>query len=156
MPKYASQTTVPANQSRSEIERTITKYGASEFVYGWTGSEALVQFQLLNRRIRFKVTVPKFEDFRHTSTYRVRTKVSQTQAFEQATRQVWRALLLIVKAKLEAVDAGISTFEEEFLAHIVLPSGDTVGGWIIPQVERAYETGEMPEMLPMLGSGNAG
>ena len=35
--------------------------------------------------------------------------------WEQACRQRWRALALVIKAKLEAIDAEISTFEEEFL-----------------------------------------
>lgn len=51
---------------------------------------------------------------------------------------------LIIKAKLVAIDSGITEFETEFLAHIVLPSGETVGGWVLPQVERAYEVGEIP------------
>ena len=41
-------------------------------------------------------------------------------------RQRWRALNLAIKAKLEAVESGIVTFDQEFLAHIVGPSGQTV------------------------------
>lgn len=60
------------------------------------------------------------------------------------------ALALVVKAKLEAVESGISTFEQEFMAHIVLPNGQTTGQWMIPQIEAAYKTGTMPALLPML------
>lgn len=53
-------------------------------------------------------------------------------------RQRWRALLLTVKAKLEAVECGISTLEQEFLAFIVLPNSMTLGDWImenaLPQI----------------------
>jgi hypothetical protein len=35
------------------------------------------------------------------------------------------------------------------LAHIVLPDGSTVGDWVRPQVESAYQLGTMPQMLPM-------
>lgn len=65
-----------------------------------------------------------------------------------AERQRWRALALVIKAKLEAVEAGITEFEEEFLAHIVLPNGGTVGQFMLPQVATAYETGQMPPLLP--------
>jgi hypothetical protein len=34
----------------------------------------------------------------------------------------WRALLLMIKAKVEAVESGVVTFEDEWLAHFVLPS----------------------------------
>lgn len=53
-----------------------------------------------------------------------------------------------IVAKLEAVEAGITEFEDEFLAHIVLPSGNTVGNWVRPQIAKSYATGEMPLMLP--------
>ena len=57
---------------------------------------------------------------------------------------------MIIKAKLEAADSGISTIEREFLYDIVLPDGKTVGEYMAPQIEAAYTTGEMPPMLPML------
>ena len=62
-----------------------------------------------------------------------------------------RALLLVIKAKLEAVTAGISTIETEFLANIVLPDNTTAGEWMLPQIDRAYCTGEMPPLLPAAG-----
>ena len=63
----------------------------------------------------------------------------------------WRALLLVIKAKLEAVTAGISTIETEFLANIVLPDNTTAGEWMLPQIDRAYRSGEMPPLLPAAG-----
>ena len=63
-------------------------------------------------------------------------------------RQRWRALALVIKAKLEAVEADITTLEAEFLAHIALPSGATVGEWVGPQLDAVYGSGEMPALLP--------
>lgn len=60
-------------------------------------------------------------------------------------------MYLIVKAKLEAVEAGISTVEREFFYDVVLPDGRTTWEWMAPQIEAAYQTGEMPAMLPMFG-----
>jgi len=34
--KYAAKTEVPEHQSRTEIERTLTRYGATAFAYGWS------------------------------------------------------------------------------------------------------------------------
>jgi hypothetical protein len=70
------------------------------------------------------------------------------KVYEQACRQRWRALLLIVKAKLEAVTAGISTVEREFLPDVVLPNGATVGEWVGPQIATVYARHEMPALLP--------
>jgi len=38
------------------------------------------------------------------------------------------------------------------MAHIVLPDGSTVGQFMRPQIESAYETGDMPNALPALPS----
>ena len=55
---------------------------------------------------------------------------------------------MVIKAKLVAVEAGISTIEREFLADVVLPDGHTVGQWVAPQLDKIYERGEMPALLP--------
>jgi len=73
-----------------------------------------------------------------------------TKRWEQACRQRWRALALVIKAKLEAVGSGISVFEEEFLANIVMPDGSTFGAYALPQIEHIYETRELPALLPWL------
>jgi hypothetical protein len=69
-------------------------------------------------------------------------------AYEQAVRQRWRALVLIVKAKLEAIEAGIGTIETEFLSSVMLPNGSTVGEWVAPQLIAVYGRGEMPALMP--------
>lgn len=53
-----------------------------------------------------------------------------------------------MKAKLEATETGITSSEQEFLAHIVLPNDTTVGEYLLPQIEEAYLSSDMPRMLP--------
>ena len=107
-----------------------------------------------HRRIRFVLELPDPEDFRYTnhSPPKERSACAQQDAHDQACRQRRRALLLVIKAKLEAVTAGISTIETEFLANIVLPDNTTAGEWMIPQIDQAYRTGEMPPLLPAAGN----
>ena len=45
MSRYAESTSVSSEKSRAEIERTLTRYGATGFMYGWTDGNALVAFQ---------------------------------------------------------------------------------------------------------------
>lgn len=153
---YAAKTTVPVENSRVEIERTLTRYGAESFVYGWDQRGALVEFGHQGRRIRFILPLPDktSKDFTEytrgtalKTTHR-RTPEAAQKEWEQACRQRWRALALAIKAKLEAVEAGISEFEDEFLANIVLPDGSTVGAFVRPQVAIAYANGSMPALLP--------
>lgn len=155
MPVYAAETTVTPDRSRAEIERTLQRYGATGFLYGWKGDQAVLGFEMNGRQLRFTMALPdpQTDAFQKTPTGKRRTPKAAQDAWEQATRQRWRALALVIKAKLEAVESGIATFEEEFLAHIMLPSGQTVGQWMIPQVESAYLTGQMPALLPQLTAG---
>ena len=153
MSRYAANTEVSSDRSRAEIERTLERYGADQFFYGWQDGAATIGFRMHDRRVQFVLPLPdrNSDEFRLTPAKRYsRSETDQARAYEQAVRQKWRALNLVVKAKLEAVESGITSFEEEFLAHIVLPGGQRVGTWMIPQIGRAYETGHMPPLLPML------
>lgn len=150
MTKFAAETSVSAEKSRGEIETTLIRYGADQFMYGWDGDKAVVGFRMDGRQVRFLLPMPDKTDdeFKLTPSKKYeRSDVDQLRAWEQATRQRWRALALVVKAKLEAVESGITTFEDEFLAHIVLPNGSTVGGFMRPQIEEAYRSAKMPDML---------
>jgi hypothetical protein len=154
--KYAENTEVSQEKSRAEIETTLRRYGADAFSYGWEESRAVIAFRAKNRQIRFVITMPdrndpKFKEYKRGYNTHFRTPEASYEMWEKAARQRWRALALVVKAKLEAVDAGISEFEEEFLAHIVLPDGSTVGTQIKPHIEKAYMSGTMPKFL-MLGA----
>lgn len=151
MSEYAKGTSVSADRSRTEIERTLMRFGADQFMYGWEEARAVIQFRARGKLIRFVLPLPDQDDPRFTRTPSLgksRTHEASMKEWEKGTRQAWRALAMIVKAKLVAVEDGITEFESEFLAHIVLPDGSTVGGWILPQVEQAYETGKMPMALP--------
>lgn len=146
--RYAAKTAVPQDRSRAEIERTLIRYGADSFAYGWEEGRAIIMFRANGRHVRFVLPVPDASEFDTTEKGRARSHSSAEAAFDQALRQRWRALALVIKAKLEAVETGIETFDQAFLSHLLLPSGSTVGDWLIPQVEQAYETGEMPSLLP--------
>ena len=54
----------------------------------------------------------------------------------------------MIKAKLEAIHQGISSIEREFLADTIMPDGQTVAEWVEPQLAKAYESGQMPKLLP--------
>jgi hypothetical protein len=149
--RYAERTSVASDASRAEIERTLRRYGASAFAYGWEGNQATVMFVLANRRVRFQLPLPdpNAKQFTHTPGRGLpRTAEAREREYEQAVRQRWRALALVIKAKLEAVEAGISDVESEFLAHVMLPNGSTVGEWAQPQLDAVYQTGQMLALLP--------
>lgn len=151
MSRYAENTSVSSEKSRAEIESTLRRYGASQFMYGWDASSAVIVFQAEGRRVKFVLPMPDPDSPEFTLTPGKKLARSAEQAlaaWEQACRQRWRALALVIKAKLEAVEAGITVFDDEFLAHMMLPNGSTVGDWARPQLAEVYESGSMPALLP--------
>ncbi len=150
MTRFAESTTVSSEKSRAEVERTVSRYGADGFMYGWTDGNAVVAFRMSNRHVKFVLPMPdrQAREFTHTPERGTARSASKAEAaYEQAVRQRWRALALVIKAKLEAVESGITEFDDEFLAHIVLPDGKTVGEVMRPQIAVAYDSGKMPPLL---------
>lgn len=133
--RYAQDTKVPVMHSQQELRELLRKNGAGQLVIGDDPERKLIVlgFTLGGRQFR-----------RNISTERPSRRCDQ----EQLEREAWRAMMLIVKAKLEIIAMGASSIEEEFLSDLVLPSGETVGAHVIPKVADAYESGQMPRLLP--------
>lgn len=154
-PRYAAGTTVSVEQSRAEIERVLTRYGADAFGYHVDGRHARIAFRMKDRHFRFALTLPDRQERRFTHHSRgERTTDAARNEWEQACRSRWRALLLVIKAKLEAVEVGITTLEDEFMASMILPNRETVGEWLKPQIDEAYRIGSMPTTLMLESPSN--
>lgn len=153
MPRaFAECTKVSPEKSRAEIESIVTRFGATRFVSGYDTREdgsqqALVEFTMAARRVRFVLHLPAPSDKRFKAA-RYPWKPDPRKR-DAEVRRLWRALLLGIKAKLELARSGIATFEEEFLAHIVMPGTNrTVGEHALPALEAAYASGEAVALLP--------
>jgi hypothetical protein len=162
MSLYAKETVVPIEKTQAEIRAVLTKYGATAFAYMDDQTKAAIQFEAAGRRIRFLLVMPDPDgkEFKHPAyrrgklkTWEILPEEASRKKWEQACRQRWRALLLTIKAKLEAAAAGIETFEEAFMPHIVMPDGKTLSQHVTPQIGAAYASGKMPPMR--LGWGDA-
>lgn len=155
MTRYAEGTEVTPERSRAELERILVRYGADSFAYLSDPTRGAIAFRAHGRFVRFEVPVPDVAEFRRTPKGKVRGPADAERARDAEIRRRWRALVLVVKSKLEAVESEIVTFEEEFLAHLVMPNGETLGSEVVPMVATAYETGLMPTFGALaLGSGS--
>ncbi len=150
MARFAEDTEVSVEKSRAEIERLIIRYGATSTAFMNGPSHALIMFEAKNRRVVFELPLPDLnhKQFDKDGRGSIRTPEKRHAAWEQACRQKWRALALVIKAKLEAVESGITSFEDEFLAHIMMPDGQTVGSHVKPSIEAWYSGGNMHPLLP--------
>jgi hypothetical protein len=147
--RYAQGTSTSVEDSRREIEKVLQRYNASGFGYSWERREmpivptpvhgaktemvefATVAFQFKERRIRLDVPMP------------TQRELGAKRNVEQATRERWRAMVLVIRAKLEAVASGISTLEQEFLANVVTQDGRTVGEILVPRLSEATKAGRL-------------
>jgi len=152
--KYASQTAVSIDRSRVDIERCLERYGARGFYYGSEADRAMIGFRVLGEhgrmvavRMHLGLPDPDADEFTKTPTGKDRTGQAARQAWEQSCRSRWRALLLIVKAKLEAVSVGITTIEREFMPDVLLGDGRTIGE-VVEEQRAALEGGERLLLLP--------
>lgn len=149
---FAEGTSVPVERSKAEIELMLMRYGADQFISGWGVAEARIQFRAEGRIVRFVLPIPANDETRFTQHPRYASKrrsdADARKAWEAELRRLWRALALVVKAKLEAVQSGIVGFEEEFMAHIVMPDGKTVAEHAQPMIASAYTSGKVTALLP--------
>lgn len=154
--KYAQGTTVSARQSRAELEMLLDQHGATSFAVLVQPERSIVVYELHGRRVKQVVDYPNAADYETVIVkghYFPRTRKPETvkALVEAEWRRRWRAQVLIVKAKLEIIASGGSTFEKEFLADTMLPNGDTVAEAMLPRIAEAYRSNAMPSLL--LGSG---
>ena len=137
---YAEKTSVPVARSRDEIERILTKYGADQFFYGTSIKGKGIGFAYKGRAIKIGIPMPLESEYGDGAT--------AENKWKQEERRRWRVLLIALKAKLEMIDAGLTTFEDEFLAQTCLPDGGVVGDWAKTQIDTMIEGGKMPNLLP--------
>lgn len=150
MALYASQTSTPWEKTRTDIERTLHRYKCTDFGFLSAQRSSLIAFRYKGVAYRLEIPMPdwKAKDIAYKPNGTARTDAQKQQAYEQEVRRRWRVLLLLIKAKLEAVEIGNTSMEREFLADLVLPGGGTVGLWAEQQLRPAIEAGRMPG--PML------
>lgn len=132
--RYAQDTKVQVGASQDELRTLLRKAGAGgiSLTDDPETKRIVVVFKIEGRFIKLRASTER---------------PSRRCAPEQLEREAWRSLVLRVKAKLDVIAAGDSTFEEEFLANIMLPSGDTVGDDVLPKIAHAYQSGTMPPLL---------
>jgi hypothetical protein len=139
---FAEKTSVTIERSRAEIEGILRRHGATAFGHRWNEEMAIIEFAAHDRVVRFTLPLPPRDKFKTRIVRNHRqacTPEQQEALWDQACRQRWRALALAVKAKFEAIAAGISEFEEEFLAYVVDPgTRQTVGELLRPQIAERY------------------
>lgn len=144
--KYAQGTSVSVERSQTEINRVLGKFGADQFINASNDDPpaVLIGFRARKKLVRFHLPMPHPKDFKGT-------ELQVEKQWQAECRRRWRALVLVLKAKLEAVESGITTFEEEFYSHIMMPGGQTIFEMTHAGVEKALASNKSPSFGGLLG-----
>lgn len=135
MARYAKNTTVPVARSKQNIEELLVSYGIEESFSGRSPRGDGIGWKYKSKVYKMSVPVPSKED-------------KTDKQYEQEVRQRWRILYMSMKMKLEEIDAGVISFEDQFLAQMSLPDGSTVADFMrLPENIRRLEKTQMPKLL---------
>lgn len=154
MTSYAARTEVAPDKSLREIEQTLSRFGATKFIYmrDDDARRALIGFAVAGQPFRVNVPLPDPDarEFRLTAQGRPRAITARAEAYQQAVRSRWRAAVLYIKGVLVAVEEGLLTFEQAFVGHALLPGNVTLAEDVSRQLPAAREAGRIPALMPGL------
>lgn len=123
--KFALGTDVPVGRTVDALTTLVRSAGAKDTLIAHGDERSIFGFRMRDRSIRFVIPTPRVEDFKRTDRGVLRSDDAAARARAAEERRLWRALYLVVKAKLEAAESGVVSFEEEFFAHTVATNGRT-------------------------------
>jgi hypothetical protein len=126
----------------------LRKAGASQIGQMEEERRFIVMFTMASRQIRFTVPLPTIDDMPLRDGRNSVLPTARRKAMaEQAARQKARSLMLVVKAKLESIDSEVETFEQAFLANVVMSDGATIYERTQSQIALEYDTGRIAPLM---------
>lgn len=134
MKRYAEGTKVSVESSRGEITGILTKHGVQRM--GWMGGpegDQLV-FELAGASYRLDIRKPTLDEVKAryiAEGGRWNLVYDEQGKIDAEWRRRWRANVLLLKAKLEFIEAGDTTLERELLPYRVLKGGKTLEDLIL-------------------------
>lgn len=149
-------TTVAVEKSQGEIRRLLVSFGASEFNFGetnmpgeagrWTAVSFTHGGHTVLIRVPLKAPTDRDRKLMGERARRARTRSIteiENEHWDQEQRRIWRVLFWSLKSRMVAVEEGVETFEQAFLAHLVDPrTGFTIWQYVQPSIDSgAFQVG---------------
>lgn len=149
MSQYAAGTQTSVLSSQAEVLGILARFGIEKHAFMNDGGSAAVAFEFCGINYRMSIQNPIYDDCKFTPTGRIRSKDQTDSAVAEETKRRWRSLVLLVKAKIVAVNDKISGFEQEFMPYMVSTNGISLYDAMRPSIEQARSlSGNVQLALP--------
>lgn len=125
---YAKGTSVPADRSMSQLRQLLLKNRADGVAIAETREGAAVQFVFERIPYKFHIHYPsgREEKIKFTPTGNERSLNQIDKEIDAEVRRLWRAMVLYVKAAIEAHENGLVDLKRSMMGNIMLPTGQTM------------------------------
>jgi len=117
-------------ERKAEIEMTLGKLGASDFEFGYSRESAFVSFTFRGQAVRFSMPLPARKS-------RARDQERARDHWMADCAVNWELLQDLLVKKLTMVKVELTSFEEEFMARLVMPDGRTFAEHAWPLIKPA-------------------
>lgn len=134
--RYAERTRVSESKSRADIEAELRRHDCDQIAVFTEATQVCFGFVKENRMYRFGIELP----------------VAGVAGANQERRRLLRTMFLYIKGRLNAVEDGLKTFEDEFLPNAVLADGHTVIEHAREQYAAITAGGDRPTRLLLPGA----
>jgi hypothetical protein len=101
----------------SELEKLLLAHDVTVFGYERRDDWAIVRFVLNDKKLRIVVKMPDWNSDQYRLTparHEIRSVSERRRLYWLDVAKTWRAMKNLIGAKLEGIDAEITTFEAEF------------------------------------------
>lgn len=125
---YSSATS--GDKAMAEIKRILQQFGCNKFgvMTDWEAGTLMVQFEWRGARVSFPANFKGYatawlKEHPFNRNYRYSEADHKKRALEVGSIAVYSILRDWIKAQVVAVETGLISFEEVFMAHMLLPNG---------------------------------
>jgi hypothetical protein len=134
-------------KSELDIRKLLEQRGVNKFGSLVDASTYSIGFELDG--VSFKMTMPLPDPdekrFLKTPTGQPRSQGASKEIYTAEINRKFRAFFAVIKAKIIAVDEGISTMQHEFVGNAVV-DGDTIANRYAPQLKQMALAGKLPPL----------
>lgn len=139
MSRYATKTAVPVDRSMAEVRGILLKNNAQAVAIAESLDAASVQFIFENHPYKFIIKYPTFRDhqIQYTKSGKARTETQMHKEINDEHKRLWRAMVLYIKAAIEAHQSGLVNLKKSLMGNLVLSDGS--GQTVYQRLERDIE-----------------